>query len=148
VDNPKVIVLLIPLVVGVGEAFTDLERNVGGFLNGDGLPSLFQHLDDVLEVGAVYELHHDEVRAIRQTQIENLNTVGVIQVKTDLRFVKEHADESLISSQVWKDALDRHQLLKPLQARCVSLEDFRHPACINSLYDVVSLLSHLSRPIR
>src|SRR5436853_408880 len=63
------------------------------------------------------------------------------------RLVEEHADELLLLGQVRQDALDRDDLLEPLEARALGAVHLGHAAGGDTLDDSIALLllGHLGR---
>ena len=50
----------------------------------------------MLQVHPIHELHDDEVGAVCQPEVEDLDAVGVAEVEAELRLVEEHADKPLV----------------------------------------------------
>src|SRR5688500_17662559 len=103
-------------------------------------------LDDGLQIGAIDELHDDEVRVVADTDVEHLNAVRVRQMRAHARLVEEHADELLLLGEVRQHALDGDGLLEPLEASAFGSEHLGHAARGDLLEDLVALLlmSHRS----
>ncbi len=127
-------------LVGVGEALADLGGDEAGGLDGEALPAGLHVLDDLLEIGAVDVLHHDEVGVLADADVEDLGHVGVREVRGEARLVEEHGDEALLLAQRREDALDGDLLLEALDARALGEEHLRHAARGEALEDPVTLL--------
>jgi hypothetical protein len=140
VDDAELLALRVDGLVRVREALADLQAHQTGGLDRDLLPAGAPVLDDCLQVGAIHELHDDEVRVVADADVEDLNTVRVRQMRTGPRLVEEHADELLLFGEVREDALDRDDLLEPLEARALGAVDLGHTASGDSLDDSIALL--------
>jgi len=73
-------------------------------------------LDDGLEIHAVHELHHDEVRVLDVTDVEHLNDVGVVETRAQSRLIQEHPDELLVLREMGSNPLDRDEFLEAGEA--------------------------------
>ena len=66
----------------------------------------------------VHVLHGDVVALVDLAEVEDLDDVRVGEAGDHLGLVDEHVHEFLVVREVGQDALDRHHLLEPLDARC------------------------------
>ena len=138
-DDVQGLSLAVGELVRVGEALTDAHRDEARLLHRDRLAEGFAMLDHALEIGAVHELHHDEVRVVADADIEHLHAVRVREVRADARLVQEHADELLLLREMREHALDRDELLEALESGALRAEDLGHTARGDPLEDLVAL---------
>src|SRR5262249_38539858 len=117
-------------VMRVGQAFADLHHEVDG-LGGAHTPALpFERLQDRLQVRAVDKLHDDEVSPVGDADVEDLDDVGMLQVKREPGLVEEHGEELFVLREVGQDAFDGDVFLEAFDRLGDSPIDFRHPAGI------------------
>jgi len=55
-----------------------------------------RRLEQRLQIDAVHELHHDEVRVVDVTDVEHLHDVGVLKRQRKPGLVQEHRNELLV----------------------------------------------------
>jgi hypothetical protein len=84
--------------------------------------------NDPAHVAAEEVFHGDEIAVADLTEIVDLDDVGMIELRGELRLVEEHPHEALLVAQVRADALQHHRLLEALHARLAGEEDLRHSA--------------------
>ena len=135
----KVVPFAVDELVRVREALADAHANEAGLLEREGLVQLLSVLDDALQVGAVDELHDDEVGVVADADVEHLNAVRVREVRADARLVEEHPDELLLLGQVRENALDGDELLEALESRALGAEHLGHTAGGDALENLVTL---------
>ncbi len=97
-------------------------------------------LDDRLQIRPVHVLHHDEVGVVADADVEHLDAVRVGEVRAGARLVQEHPDELLLLGKVREHALDRDDLLEPLEARALGSIHLGHAARGDALDDAITLL--------
>ena len=108
----------------------------GGHLLGDEGTHVQWHLDvelgtlaqQVIEVGAVDELHRDVIGIADTSQVEGVRNVDVGQLHRDLGFVDEHLHELLVLGEVGMDHLERDVLFKAGDALGLGEMQLRHTA--------------------
>jgi hypothetical protein len=118
------VALAVRVVQAVGHLLGHERRHVDRHLE-IALRALAQ---DLVEVGAVDELHHDVVGFADPPEIEGVGDVDVLQLHRDLRLVDEHLDELLVLREVRVDHLQRDELLEPRQPPGLGQVDLRHAA--------------------
>jgi hypothetical protein len=83
-------------------------------------------------------LHRDEIAArFDLAEVEDVNDVGMVQLRRKLRFVGEHRDELFVVGDVREDLLDRDDLLEPLDPAPARPEELCHAAAGDPLQDLV-----------
>ncbi len=93
--------------------------------------------NDVRQILTVDVLHDDEVLAARRdAEVVNLDDVGVVERRRQLRLVDEHRDERFVLRQVRQDLLDADLLLKTLKPNGLRLVDLGHAALCDHLEDL------------
>lgn len=83
------------------------------------------------KIGEAFPLevfHGDEILAILTTEIENLNYIGMIEMRRDTGFVEEHLEKSFVSGKMRKYSLDDYQTIETLDSGLAGKIDFRHAA--------------------
>src|SRR4029079_2449864 len=94
---------------------------------------LAQAIGDLEQILAPDVLHRDEVRAVDAAELEDLADVRVRELPGDLRLVDEHLDEVAVLAHRRQDPLDRDDLLEPLDAVALRLEELGHAAAAEAL---------------
>ena len=87
-DDGERVAVRVAFVVRVVEPLAHLGGDVRGELDGHSLLVRLPVLEELLEVRAVDELHHDEVRVGGATEVEDGDDVRVVQEERELRFVR------------------------------------------------------------
>ena len=128
--------------MGVAEPTTGLHGDVQRVLEREGLALQPQRFDDLLEVRAVDELHHDEVAIVGLPDVEDADDVGVAEPCAEPSLVEEHPDEVRVRRQMRKHALDRDLLLEALNASGLPEEHLGHASSLEFLDQVISLIAH------
>jgi hypothetical protein len=137
VDQVEVAAALVALVVRVVQALADLHDHEAGLGHRHRLVDRAAPVEDVPEIATVDVLQRDVVRAVDDTEVEDLGDVRVVQLNRDLRLVDEHLDELFVLRDVRKDPLHGHQPLEALHPVGLRPEDLGHAADIDALEQVV-----------
>ncbi len=74
---------------------------------------------------------HDLVEMLTEiipdvSEIKNLTDVGMLETRGNLGFVNEHADETFVLADVWKDGLDGHRFLEAFHPETFGQAHFGH----------------------
>ena len=102
--------------VRVRQRVRGLTRDVQRDVERHGIVAQRHCAQQLVDVGAVDELHGDEERAFVLTKVEHLHDVRVGQPRGEPRLVDEHVDEVGIDCELRQDALERHALLEAVRA--------------------------------
>jgi hypothetical protein len=78
--------------------------------------------------GPVDVLHGDEVAALGFAEVENLDQVGMVQLRGELGLTEKHLDELGVLRQVGKNPLDDELLLEAHRPGGLGEENLRHSA--------------------
>ena len=73
-------------------------------------------------------LHRQVVTVLVAVEVEDVDDVGVVQLRGDPGLGDEHLDEARVVGERRADPLDDHLLLEALGAVRLGKEDLRHPA--------------------
>jgi hypothetical protein len=144
-------------VVRVVERLADLTTHVDGHRDRHLLALEARGVNDVGEILAVGELHHDEVVALfAHPEVEDLDDVREAQARGDARLLDEHLDELGIAGELREDLLHRVVANETLAADHPRPVDLGHAAGRVEVEDFqlaqthrmsASLLVHARRPL-
>ena len=132
-----------PKIVRVGEPATDLAADVGDQLRprrAERLPDRAHRLGQVV---AADVLHRDEVLALDRAQLEDVDDVGMVEARGQLRLLDEHLDERRVIGEVGENPFDDEHAFEAGRALDASLVHLRHTASSDALEQRV--LAELNR---
>jgi len=89
--------------------------------------------DQLGEIAALHVLHHDVEGVSLLLEIENLNDVGMIELRCEIRFFAEHGEELRVLDEVRQDALDHDLSGEARGAQGVAVIDFGHPTASDAI---------------
>ena len=73
-------------------------------------------------------LHRHVIHAVDFADIEDLDDVGMVEVRGDAGFIKKHGDEVFFLRKMREDALDGDFFTESSEALLLGQEEFCHPA--------------------
>ena len=124
--------------VGVVERRGDLARDVNGERNGHRQRDVTAGDQGRAKVGSFDVLHGDEVAArLDFSEVVDVDDVRMIQLRSELRLVREHRDEFVVVRDVRQDLLDRDDLLEALDPGAAGAKDLGHSAARDLLEKLV-----------
>ena len=133
-------------VVRVRQALEDLAQDPGHQRDRHDPALLGLVLEQRLQVGAMDEVHDDEVGVLALADVEDRHDVGVVQAQAQARLVQEHPDEPLILDQPRKNALDGDLLLEARHRLGLGHIDLGHAARVELVEWTVALRHRWSGP--
>jgi hypothetical protein len=118
----------VALAMRVVESAAHLGHDERGDVDGDGLLELGAAAHHAVRVGALDELHRDEVGLVDLSEVERLRDVHVREQHRDLRLLDEHLREVLVLGEARVDHLERDELLEAGDAAGLRDVDLGHAA--------------------
>src|SRR5450755_3362223 len=128
---------LIALVVRVVEPLAQLHHDEARLRNGHRLAELATTIEHAAQVATMNMLERDVVRAVDNSEIEDLRDVRVVQLNRELRLLDEHADELFVLRDVRQDAFDRNEPFEAFDTECLRAEHLGHTADVDPLEQII-----------
>ena len=151
VDDVEGAQLFVATPVRVVEPLGDLRRDVDAHVDWERDVTATNASEERREIEAVHVLHRHVVGADRllpllgrrvpersDAEVEDLDDVRVRQADRELGFVDEHLHELLALREVGEDPFDDDDLLEPLDAVALRLEDLGHSPATEALEEAVA----------
>ncbi len=114
--------------VRVLQALRGFETNEASDLGRDLELLLVGAREELTQVAAVDELHDEVEVALELTVRENLDDVGVVQVRAEIGLLAEHELELLVLREVRQDPFERDGLLEAADAKLLGPIHLGHAA--------------------